>query len=189
MDIKKLAPWNWFKDEEESSTTTVPIARPESPASLIESSHHPMIQLHREMDRLFENAFRGFGMSPYRTDFPSASLAGFMKPQVDVAASDKEYTITVEVPGVNEKDVKVEIAGNAMTIRGEKKQEKKEREKDYYCMERSYGSFQRILSLPDDADEEKVKAEFRKGVLNITIPRKALPQSEVKKIEIKGVEE
>lgn len=186
MDIKKMAPWNWFKDEEEGKATTVPIARPESPVSLFESSLHPMMQLHREMDRLFENAFRSFGLSPFRTESPSLSATGLMKPQVDVTANEKEYTITVEVPGVDEKDIKVEIAGNTMTIRGEKKLEKEKKDTNYYCMERSYGSFQRILTLPEDADEEKVEAEFRKGVLSINIPRKALPQSEVKKIEIKG---
>lgn len=184
MDIKKMAPWNWFKDEQKGKATAVPISHSESPASLFENSLQPMIQLHREMDRLFENAFRGFGISPYRTELPSLSVTGVMKPQVDVTASEKEYTITVEVPGVSEKDVKVEITGNTMAIRGEKKLEKEETETNYYCMERSYGFFQRILSLPPDADEEKVEAEFRMGVLSITIPRKALPQSEVKKIEI-----
>ena len=186
MDIKKMAPWNWFKDEEEGGGSTVPVARTKFQISPFESSQHPMMQLHREMDRLFENAFRGFGISPFKTEFPSLTSTGLLKPQVDVAVSEKEYSIAVEVPGVDEKDVKVEIANNTMTIRGEKKQEKEEKEKNFYCMERSYGSFQRVLSLPEDADDEKVKAEFKKGILNIRVPRKELPKSDVKKVEIKG---
>ena len=68
--------------------------------------------------------------------------------------TDKEYSITVEVPGVSEKDVKIEIVDNTMTIKGEKKQEKEEKEKDYYRVERSHGSFQRLLSLPEDANQD-----------------------------------
>jgi HSP20 family protein len=138
------------------------------------------------MDNLFENAFRGFGISPFASElFTPLTASGLLKPQVDVAATDKEYLITVEVPGVGEKDVKIEVAGDTMTIRGEKKQEKEEKEKNYYRVERSYGSFQRVLSLPEDADQEDIKAKFENGVLTITMPRKALPKPEVKEIEIR----
>lgn len=189
-DIKKFAPWNWFKKEEEHGDVAVPVQRADTTAGRPEGNYgHPLLQLHREMDRLFDNAFRGFGMSPRSRDFFSPlTTGGLLKPQVDVGANDKEYSITVEVPGVDEKDVKVEIINNTMTIRGEKKQEKEEKEKNFYRVERSYGSFQRVLSLPDDADQEGVKAKFKKGVLRVTIPRKVLPESAVKKIEIKGGE-
>jgi len=89
---------------------------------------------------------------------------------------------------VSEKDVTLEIVNNTMTIRGEKKQEKEEKEKNYYRVERSYGSFQRVLSLPQDADQEDVKATFKNGVLTVTIPRKELPKSEAKRIDIKSGE-
>ena len=88
------------------------------------------------------------------------------------------------MPGVDEKDVKVEIANDTLTIRGEKKQEKEENHKNYYRMERSYGSFQRVLSLPEDADQEGVSATFKNGVLTVTMPRKAAPQANVRRIEI-----
>lgn len=190
MDIKKFAPWNWFKKEEEEAGSTVPVVRQDVQQVYPESrSTSPIVQLHREMDRLVENAFRGFGLSPFRSElFTPHTAAGLLKPQVDIGATDKEYSITVEVPGVDEKDVKVEIAGNTLTIRGEKKQEKEEKDKNYYRIERSYGSFQRVLSLPDDADQEGVKASFKKGVLKITMPRQALPRTEVKQIEIKSGE-
>ncbi len=187
MDIKKLAPWNWFKKEEEQSDAGVPVRRGDALAQYPQGgAGNSMVQLHREVDRLFENAFRGFGLGPLRSDFFSPLTGeGLLKPRVDIGAADKEYSITVEVPGVSEKDVKVEISGNTMTIRGEKKQEKEEKDKNFYRVERSYGSFQRVLSLPEDADQEDVKATFNKGVLTIKMPRKALLESDVKQIEIK----
>lgn len=186
MDIKKLAPWNWFKKEEEQSGARVPVHHRDAVAEYPQSgAGNPLVQLHREMDRLFDNASRRFGPGPFDSDFFTPLTAeGLLKPQVDIGASNKEYSITVEVPGVKEKDVKVEIAGNTMTIRGEKNQEKEEKDKNYYRVERSYGSFQRILSLPEDAGQDDVKATFNKGVLTIKMPRKALPKSDVKQIEI-----
>lgn len=185
MNIKKLAPWNWFKNEEEEAGANVPVKRTDVRPSFSKGAEtNPIVQLHREMDRLFENAFRGFGMTPFRTDIFPSITADLLKPQVDIGATEKEYSITAEVPGVDEKDVKIEIANNTMTICGEKKQEKEEKDKNYYRVERSYGSFQRILSLPEDADQENIKATFKKGILTIKIPKKSLPKTEVKQIEI-----
>ena len=189
MDIKKLAPWNWFKkEEEEESGANVPVKMKDSPSYYPAESGaaNPLAQLHREVDRLFENAFRGFGLSPLGSDLLSPlSSTGFLKPQVDVGATDKEYSITVEVPGVTEKDVNIEVTNNTMTIRGEKKQEKEEKDKNYYRVERSYGSFQRVLSLPEDADQGDIRATFKNGILTVKMGRKALPKPDVKQIEIK----
>jgi HSP20 family protein len=186
MDIKKLAPWNWFKKEDEEGGATVPVKRNEGQVYQEAAELTPIIRLHREMDRLFDDALRGFGLSPFKSElFTPLTATGLLKPQVDIGASNKEYSISVEVPGVNKDDVKVEITNNSMTISGEKKQEKEEKDKNYYRVERSYGSFQRVLSLPEDADQEGIKATFENGVLTITMPRKALPKSNVKQIEIK----
>jgi len=188
MDIKKLAPWNWFKKEEEESGANVPVKMKDSPSYYPAESDaaNPLAQLHREVDKLFENAFRGLGLSPFRSDFfTPLTPSGLLKPQVDIGVTDKEYTITAEVPGVSEKDVKVEVANNTMTISGEKKQEKEEKEKNYYRIERSYGSFQRVLSLPEDANQEDIKATFKDGILSIKMGRKALPKPDVKQVEIK----
>ena len=112
-------------------------------------------------------------------------MSGF-KSILDLSASDKDYTITVEIPGVDQKDVKIEIINDILTIQGEKKQENEEKGKNYYRMERSYGSFQRVLSLPEDADQDGVNATFKKGVLTIAMPRKTLPKADVKQIEVKS---
>jgi HSP20 family protein len=189
MELKKLVPWNWFKKEEEDEGKTLPVQR-EDAQDQAYAFNSPLIRFHREIDRLFDNAFRGFGSAPFRFDrslIPKMD-EGVLKPTLDLGATDKEYTITVEIPGVDEKDVKLEIVNDTLTIRGEKKQEKEEKEKNYYRVERSYGSFQRVLSLPEDADQENVKATFKKGVLTVNMPRRALPQSDVRQIEVKSAQ-
>ena len=146
-----------------------------------------LARFHQDIDRLFDQAFRGFDITPFGFNRPLLPRMndGMIKPTLDLGATEKEYTITVEVPGtVNEKDVRVEIANDTLTIRGEKKLEKEEKEKNYYRMERSYGSFQRVLSLPEDADHEGVAATFKNGVLTVTMPRIPVPQSNVRQIEV-----
>lgn len=188
MDIKKWVPWNWFNKEEEDAGKTVPIKHKgaHEQAGMLTS---PLQQFHREIDRLFDQVYRGVGLAPFGFDRPVLPHlgAGMLKPTLDLGASDKEYTITVEIPGVDEKDVKLEIVNDTLTIRGEKKQETEEKEKNYYRMERSYGSFQRMLSLPQDADQNGVRAIFKNGVLTVTLPRKAAPKSHVKHIEVNSV--
>lgn len=185
MDFKKLVPWNWFKKEEEQFGSAVPV-RHLSHHPPVDRLSSPIARLQGEMDRMFEQFFTGFGLSPFRQEgfLPGSLTSGLLKPTLDIGANEREYTISVEVPGVEQQDVKIEITGNTLTIRGEKKQEKEEKEKNFYRMERSYGSFQRVLSLPEDADQEKISATFRNGVLTVTMPRRELPRAEVKKIEI-----
>ena len=185
MDLKKWIPWNWFKKEEEAAGKVVPVKDGNS-AEQRSDLVHPLMKFHRDMNKMFSEAFRGFEMAPFGLHQPLfPRLANDMlKPTLDLGASEKEYNITVEIPGVDEKDVKLEIVNDTLTIRGEKKQEKEEKEKNYYRVERSYGSFQRMLSLPEDADQDGVKATFKNGILTITLPRKALPESTVKKIEV-----
>ncbi len=187
MDIKKLAPWNWFKKEEEDAGKPLPVRQGRS-GERGYPLYNPLNRLHQEIDRMLENAFRGFGLTPFGFDRPFLPLMeeGMLKPTLDLSATGKEYTVTVEIPGVDEKDIRVDLAGDTLTIRGEKKQEREEKERNYYRMERSYGSFQRVLSLPEDADQDGVTAKFKKGVLTLVIPRKAVPESAVKKIEVKS---
>jgi HSP20 family protein len=185
MNISKLAPWNWFKKEEEHEGSALPVKRQDQPVTLRET--HPLLQFHQEIDRLFDDAFRNFGFPSLRAgrNFPSLPLTDWLKPTLDLAATEKEYTISVELPGVEANEVQLELVENTLKVRGEKKQEKEEREKDFYRMERSYGAFQRVLSLPEDADQENIRAIFKNGVMTITLPRKALPKSEIRQIEVK----
>jgi HSP20 family protein len=187
MSVKKWIPWNWFKKEEADTGKAVPVQRTaehDQPSVLSGS----LAQFHHEIDRLFEQTFRGLGMSSFGFNHPILPRMndGMLKPTLDLGATDKAYTIAVEVPGVDENDVQVEIANDTLIIRGEKKQEKEEKDKNYYRMERSYGSFQRVLSLPEDADQEGVSANFKNGVLKVSMPRKAAPQAHVRQIEIQS---
>lgn len=185
MDIKQLAPWNWFKKENEQSRHTVPVKY--SNKSSNRYSPESFGGLHNEMDRLFDDFFNGFALSPFRSrsSMREGISGDLLKPSLDLGATEKEYTVSIEIPGVSEKDVSIELVHDALIIRGEKKQRKEEKSKNFYRLERSYGSFQRTLSLPEDVNRENIKADFKNGVLNITIPRMALPENKVKQIEIK----
>ncbi len=185
MNINKLAPWNWFKKEEESDARMVPVRNRE----LHRRISHPILEIHKQVDQLFDEFFKGFGLPDM--GFGKESLLpaqeGFLKPTLDISATDKEYTIAVELPGVDEKNVALEVINDTLIIKGEKKQEKEEKDKNFYRVERSYGSFQRVLSLPEDADQEHINASYKNGVISITIPRIASSENpDVKKIEIKS---
>tara|TARA_R110001592_G_scaffold177076_2_gene417312 strand:- start:124325 stop:124876 length:552 start_codon:yes stop_codon:yes gene_type:complete len=180
MELTKLNPWNWFNKEEASEAKHLPISNEGS-------RYTPHMQLHQNIDRLLDHAFRDFGLPSLLADNPLSSLTQevILKPNMDIEASDKEYTITVEVPGVAEDNIKLELADNTLTIQGEKKQESEKKDKDVYRIERSYGSFQRVLSLPEDADQGNIDARFKNGILTITMPRKVVSKSESKIINIK----
>ena len=144
----------------------------------------PLQDFHRDINRLFERTFRDFGFSSFDMDRPFRHTAsGMFKPVADLSANDKEYTITVEVPGTEKEDIKIKVVNNVMTISGEKKR-KKEEQKDFYRRERYYGAFQRVLSLPQDADRDHIKANFKQGVLTVTMPRKDMPEPDVQEITI-----
>ncbi|CAK8719679.1 HSP20 family protein [Candidatus Electrothrix gigas] len=180
---KKSTSWNWFKKEEESDNN-VPVQRQKTKKEQQEFAG-PLQDFHREINRLFDQTFRNFGFSSFDINRPFLpSVGNMLRPMTDLSANDKEYTVTVEVPGAEKDDIKIEVANNIMTIRGEKKQKKEEKEKDYYRQERFYGSFQRVFSLPKDADQTDIKATFKQGVLTVTMPRKKMPKSDVKEIEI-----
>ena len=189
MDFKKLVPWNWFAQEEGDEGKTIPIQHNDQ--HLPGAQTAPLQQLQNEMDRLFNNFFRGFTSPlPGNVALPSwqrpGLATGLLKPTLDISSSEKNYTISIEVPGVEETDIKVEVTDNNLTISGEKKQEREEKDKNFYRVERSYGSFRRLLSLPEDADENNIKAQFHKGVLTLTIPRQPMAAAEVKNIKIEN---
>jgi HSP20 family protein len=105
-------------------------------------------------------------------------------PSMDLSETDKEIEITAELPGLEEKDIQLNVADNVLTIRGEKKNEREETKKDYHLVERSYGSFTRAVQLPDGVNPDSIKAVMSKGVLKVTVPKPAPAQT--KKIDIKS---
>jgi HSP20 family protein len=154
-------------------------------------THWPSFaKLRQEMDELFDNfvhGFPNFRRSPeLHPTWKIETVFGNALPAVDFVDTEKSYSVTVELPGMSENDVNVSLVGRTLTIKGEKSQEKEEKKKDYYVAERRYGSFERSFKLPDDADCDKIDANFEKGVLKVIMPKnpKAAPQS--KKIEIKA---
>ena len=152
----------------------IPIGRERSVAR--RGSTEPFGTLQREIDRLFEDFTRGWPA------FGNATSE--LMPSMDVTETDKEIEITAELPGLEEKDVQVNVADNVLTIKGEKKAEKEEKDKNYRLYERSYGSFARILDLPPGVDPDAIKASLSNGVLKVTVPKPAPAQ--VKKVEIKA---
>ena len=139
---------------------------------------HPFLSLQREIDRLFEDFGRGFSA------FGSRDFVRDLMPAIDVTETDGEIEITAELPGLEEKDVQINVSDNVLTIRGEKKGEKEDKQKDYRVVERSYGSFYRALELPAGIDHDKIKANISKGVLKVTLPKPAAKQA--KKIDVKA---
>ena len=107
-----------------------------------------------------------------------------LTPSMDVVETEKEFEITAELPGLEEKDVEVNVADRILTIRGEKKAEKEEKNKNYRMFERSYGSFSRSLELPEGIDPNAITASITNGVLKVTVPKSA--PAEVKKVPIKS---
>ena len=137
---------------------------------------------YRDMNNLVDRFFGGFDIEPFGTgQWPS----GDFTPRVDVRETDKEIKVTAELPGLDEKDIEVSLSSDSLTIRGEKQEESEDKGKDYYRSERRYGSFHRVVPLSAEVDEEKVKADFKKGVLKIKLPKTAQAGSSRKKIEIK----
>jgi HSP20 family protein len=141
--------------------------------------HNPLSQLRHEMDSLFDNFFSGYDIEPFTGRF------GAFSPNIDVKESDRELTVSAELPGMDEKNIEVSLNRDSLTIKGEKKEEKEDKGKDYYRMERSYGSFSRTIPLPTEVDQDKVKAEFKKGVLTVIVPKTAKAIKETRKIAIK----
>ena len=133
---------------------------------------NPFLLLQQEIDRLFEGVTR---------NIPGFSTTTM--PSMDISETDKAIEITAELPRLEKKDVEPNVTDNLLTIRGEKKNEREEKNKDYHLVERSYGSFSRSVELPSGVKIENIAAEIANGVLKVTIPKPAPKQA--KQIEIK----
>lgn len=140
----------------------------------------PFRSLHRQMDRLFEDFSRDLHWPRFETASEMAM------PLIDVAETDDGLTVTAELPGIEEKDIEVDLTNNILTLKGEKKSETEEKKADYHFRERSYGSFARSIAVPFDVDPDKVEAGFAKGVLTVTLPRPPEAKRATRKIKVKA---
>jgi len=164
-----------------AESSKVPV-KTEKASALAPQAWRPFETLRREIDRVFNDFDGGFWRAPLR-GMQSAFEA---MPAVDLIETAKAYEVTAELPGMDEKNVEVKLANHTLTIKGEKRDEKEETKKDYYMRERSFGSFQRIITVPEGIDADKVEAIFKKGILTVTLPKTAEAQKAEKEIAIKS---
>lgn len=168
MSVRDLIPWSRNGNQ--------------VPSVFRDGERDPFLSLHREVNRLFDDVFRGFG-----TKLPSldgASVFSGSWPTVEISDGDKEIRLTAEVPGLEEKDIEVLLNDGVLTLKGEKRSETEN--KDAQFSERFYGHFERRISLGYDIQEDKVDARFKNGVLTVTLPKSDKAQSQVKRIAIKS---
>jgi HSP20 family protein len=151
----------------------------------------PFGELRRQVDRFFDDFTSGYSLTPFGRrwlDVEPSRRAGpalVSFPAMEVAEHDKEYVITAELPGMDEKGIELSVANGVLSIKGEKQEEKEESKKDYYLSERRYGSFERSFQIPSGVDGGKIDASFQKGVLKVTLPKTEAAQQQQRKIEIK----
>jgi HSP20 family protein len=139
----------------------------------------------RELEDVSARLNRIFGRPLIRSESGNEMLAvADWAPSVDISETDTAYLIKGEIPGVKKEDVKVSIEDGMLTIQGERKQEKEEKGKKFHRVECSYGSFMRSFQMPDDADENKVTAEFKDGMINVTLAKSAKAQQKAKTINV-----
>lgn len=163
MAFKDLVPW--------TRKTGTSLARREE-------EEHPILVLHREMNRVFDSFWNQFGQ-------PFSTFGGGF-PRADVAETDKAVEVSVELPGLDDKDIDVSVTEDLLTIKGEKKSEREEKDKGYYLSERSFGAFHRAIPLPRGINTSDAKAAFKNGVLTVTLPKTPEAQSRMKRIEVKA---
>ncbi|HJU17142.1 MAG TPA: Hsp20/alpha crystallin family protein [Stellaceae bacterium] len=157
-------------------TDLIPWARNRNLPAPRQTDEHPFLALHREVNRMFDNFFRGF-------DWPTSAAPGWPLggwPRVEVSESDNEVTLVAELPGMEERDVELTFREGMLIFKGEKKAETN----DAVYSERWHGQFERAVQLGPDVDPEKIKAEFKNGVLIVTVGKRPEAQRQVKRIAI-----
>lgn len=168
MQISDLIPWGRNKEKR--------------PASENYNESNPLVALQRDINHVFEDFWNKIenGWSG-RSD-----VIGTFGPSTDVTETDKSVDVSIELPGMTEKDIDISLSNDAMTIRGEKKIEHEEERKGVYMSERSYGSFYRTVPLPAGVDADKADAQFKNGVLTVSLPKTAEAQAKIKHIPVKA---
>jgi HSP20 family protein len=153
IDIRAMTPWRLGR-------RSLPILR--------EFEHNPIEAIQRDMNRLFDDFFKGFGMWSFPEEGESY---GLFSPQVNMTEDDKSIQVSAELPGLDENDVEISVSKDSLTIKGEKKSEREHKDEETYYMERSFGRFSRVIPIPKNVDPEKAEAAFKQGVLTIILPK------------------
>ncbi len=166
MNIKELIPWSRDKDED-----------------LVKNGNdNPFLTLQREMNRMFDS----FSRSVFDdSSFFKGRGSGMISTKMDIKETDKDIRVSLELPGIEEKDIDVNVSKDLLTVKGEKQAEKDEKKEGYHLIERSFGSFHRSVPLPPGVETDQVEAKFKNGVLNVVLPKSEEAQKETKKVEIK----
>ncbi|WP_210359063.1 Hsp20/alpha crystallin family protein [Sphingomonas beigongshangi] len=165
MAIRDLIPWSRQENRVPAQVSAAGDVR------------DPLFSLHREVNRLFDDVFRGFGVPAL-----AGAGGGVLAPSVELAETDKEIRVTAELPGLDEKDVEVIVEEGVLTLRGEKKSEVEDKDRGY--SERSYGRFERRIGLPRGIEQDKTSATFKNGVLTVTVPKAAAASENVRRIPV-----
>ncbi len=172
--------------------TKLPVTTEKSATPAPSEAWAPFESLRKEIDRLFDTFHPLRSRLPstlprFDLDLPRLSRGGWpVAPAFDLAEKADGYELSAELPGIDEKNVEIKLANHTLTIKGEKTEEKEEKEKDYHLSERRYGSFQRSFQVPEGVDTDKIEASFAKGILTVKLPKTAEAQKSQKKIAVKA---
>lgn len=162
--MRNLIPWKWGREI----------------ATQRDLEEHPIVSFQRAVNSLFEDFFKGYDLSTLTT-FEQFT------PRIDMHEDEKQLKVVAELPGIDEKDIEINVNRNTLTIKGEKKTEKEEAGKESFYRERSYGSFQRMITIPTDVDTNKIDATIKKGVLTVILPKVPSVTGTQKKITVKSM--
>lgn len=180
MTLKEMVPWRWGGLRHWSEDD-----RP------FKSFYQEMDTLHKEMERLFDDFWKGSGnqfmtANPWHARMESPWAFTEVMPRVDETEDDKAFHVQVELPGMDKDDVDIALSNGLLVIRGEKKREDEEKGKDFFRKERSFGAFRRSLPVPAEVDENGIEASFKKGVLYIELPKTQEARNKVTHIDVKA---
>lgn len=186
----------------DDKTQSVPVTKKKSgtgvPAETPKTELQPLMGLRDEIDKVFDRFSQGWpwaspyfqslrDLDPFK-DFhmPLGLSPAALSPRLDVAETEKGYEVTAELPGMTEKDIEVTVSGDTLVMKGEKKDERDTKKKDYHLTERSYGVFRRVLRIPQGVDSGKISASFSNGVLTVNIPKSKQAKKKQRKITVKS---
>jgi HSP20 family protein len=147
--------------------------------------NHPFESFQNEVDRVFNGFFNDFG--GFRSDFLNFNKGSSFSPNIDVSEDKTGINIAAELPGMDEKDIEVSLKDGRLIIKGEKSRDEKRKDKEYFHVERSYGSFQRSIQIPDSVEVDGIEASFKNGLLKVKLPKSDKEPVKGRRIEVKSV--